>query len=121
MPGLVLVSEDVPNPQETGDPGAFRGLVGWVGVVGTGVERSLHCGTLRGGRGIKFGVQINSFINYLKRNSHMNLLSYPIGQNLGTEHITRFRKILFYNVKHYLVSMNKDPRSICNLKMQKFQ
>jgi hypothetical protein len=34
LPGLGLVIEDAPNPQETGGPREFRGQVGW--VVGGG-------------------------------------------------------------------------------------
>jgi hypothetical protein len=37
--GLGLVREDVPNPQETGGPRDFRGLVGWGWVVGRNYRR----------------------------------------------------------------------------------
>ena len=30
LQGLGSVREDIPNTQETGGPGKFRGLVGWV-------------------------------------------------------------------------------------------
>jgi len=31
LPGLGSVRADAPNPQETGGPREFRGMVGWVG------------------------------------------------------------------------------------------
>lgn len=58
--GLGSVREGGPNPQETGGPKKFRGLVGWVGyllMMGLG-GGEMGCETVGRwtGRGIKYGV-----------------------------------------------------------------
>jgi hypothetical protein len=61
---LGLDRENTPNPQETGGPREFRGLVGWgmggegILVVAGGQGGGMGCGTVGGwtGRGMKSGV-----------------------------------------------------------------
>jgi hypothetical protein len=53
LAGLSLARKDAPNPQETGEPREFRGLVGWGGggdiLLETGGQgRGMACGSVGG-------------------------------------------------------------------------
>ena len=50
LPGMSLVKEDAPNPQKTGEPREFRGLMGWgwVHPHGDGQGGGMACGILGG-------------------------------------------------------------------------